>query len=118
MDRPSDHDLLIAHSVKIDALCALTKSIDKKLGTFADKLDLRCVTTHATLSETHREIFDKIDTKTNDTTFRWLVGAILVIVMAFASMAGTCVVNTGINSRAILHMEKSITSLEQDNAGL
>lgn len=93
----SDHDLLIAHSVKIDSLCALMKGIDEKF----DKLNVSD-------TDTHKEIFVKIDRKTEDATFRWLIGLLIIIMMAFASMAGTCLVKSGINDEAIQRIEKAI----------
>lgn len=88
----SDHDLLIRHSVKIDNVCksviGLGNKFDKfsdKVDKFSDKVDKRC-------ERRQVEIYDKIDVGSEDKmdrdTFKWLMGFMILIIMAIVSAIG------------------------------
>ena len=110
MTAPSDHDLLIGHSIKIDALCNLVKAIDHRIGDYTDKLDERCGRTHTTISDTHKDIFDKMDAKTDGITFRWLTGLLILVMLGLAGVTSTCMMSAGTNRDAIARLEKSMES--------
>ena len=102
----TDHDLLIAHTVKIDTLCKLVRANNAQLSEFSDKLDKRCVHIHDGITETHREIFTKIDNKTDNTTFRWIVGIIVLVAITVAGVIGPNLATIYTNKKAIEQIEK------------
>lgn len=113
----TDHDLLIQHTVKIDTLCKLMRANSKQLSAFSDKLDKRCVHIHDGITDTHREIFTKIDKKTDSITFRWLIGIIILVVLTMAGVVGTDVVDVQANKKAIIQIEGDIDDMEEDLNG-
>ena len=94
-----DHDLLITHSGKIDALCNLIKEHMRKI-------DITCDRKHAAITETHKEIFTKVDKKTDSTVFRWAISLLFVSQMALFSVIGVVVLDTRANEQSIDHLEK------------
>lgn len=124
-DNMTDHDLIIAHSVKIDTLCKLVRSnnthflnfsdrFDSQLSAFSDKLDARCIHTHDSISNTHKEIFAKVDGKTDNMTFRWLVGIIVFVILALAGVVGSDYADIHANKGAIIQIESCIDDMKKE----
>lgn len=90
MTPPTDHDLIVEHSVKIDTLCGLVKD---QIG----KIELE----RSRVSETHREIFLKVDKKTDDTTFRWVAGILISVVILLFSCFGAGMMQVNDNGHDI-----------------
>lgn len=105
-DNMTDHDLLIRHTVKIDTLCKLMRANSEQLSAVSDKLDKRCVHIHDGITDTLREIFTKMDNKTDDTTFRWVIGIIVLIAITVAGVIGPNLATIHTNKKAIEQIEK------------
>lgn len=112
-DNPSDHELLIEHSVKIDHLCALIKKVDKTIERYTEKLDTRCAFTGSAIASTHKEIFEKVDKKMDSATFRWMIGLLVLGMITVAGIAGSALTNSYVNHDAVLRLEDILTAGEE-----
>lgn len=129
-DNMTDHDLLIAHTVKIDTLCKLVRSNNKQFATFSDrferqletyatKLDQRCVHIHDGITDTHKEIFAKVDKKVDGTTFRWVVGIIVLVILSMVGVIGNDLVNSRAGGKPAAPIEYKINDMRgAPHAGL
>lgn len=83
----SDHDLLIQVVTQNSTLC-------KKFDKHTEKI-----------TDTHKEIFKKVDQKVDGRTFRWITGIIIGVILIVASLAGTNALNIVSNTAKIVHIE-------------
>jgi hypothetical protein len=85
LEKNSDHDLLIRHSVKIDSMFNLVTDLGNKFDQFAGRVDKRC-------ERRQTEIYTKIEDSSGDNmdrdTFKWLMGFVILIIMAMVSAIG------------------------------
>jgi len=95
----ADHDLLITHSGKIDALCRLIKS-------HISKIDNDCDARHGGISSTHKEMFGKIDTKTDIRIFMWIIGLLFTSQMIVCGIVGGLMLDGRQNTQSIEHLEQ------------
>jgi len=115
LENLSDHDLLVAHSVKIDNICKMIRENNNKLDTYIDKIDHRCETTH-----------DRIDVQIDNTiskgTIKWGVGIIFVVFVSIISVIGVNQVLISKHTAEIKDTKEHIiiveTKLEQNRAFL
>ena len=96
---PSDHDLIIRHTVKINQLCTLVTSMDKKMDYnigkifdkidgHADKVDKKCEGRKASCELGTQSIATQLDNKLDNITFRWLFGIFTLILLTFFGIMG------------------------------
>jgi hypothetical protein len=104
----TDHELLIAHSIKIDNLCTLMNKIDQTLTSLFEKQGNTCVLNHNSVGKVHKEIFEKVDKKIDTALFVWVVGIIVVVAVTIAGVASTANTKSSVNKDAIHKIEKRL----------
>jgi hypothetical protein len=104
----TDHELLIAHSIKIDHLCSLMNKIDQTLTSLFEKQGNTCVLNHNSVGKVHKEIFEKVDKKIDTALFVWVVGIIVVVAVTIAGVASTANTKSSVNKDAIHKIEKRL----------
>ncbi len=114
-DNMSDHDILVAHTIKIDSICNLIRENNNKLDAYIDKLDHRCETAH-------ERIGDQIDNTISKGTIKWGAGIIFVAFVSIISTLGLNQVLIAKHSTEIVNTKEHIiiveTELEQNRAFL
>lgn len=133
LDEMADHDLLIEHTIEIRTLCELmrgstsqiadfTRKFERQLDTYLTRMDQKCAGTHDKLTETHREIFAKVDKKTDNLTFRWIVGILVAAMLTMVGAVGAERLGINANKRDIMGIEAEIVGirglLKQNGGGI
>lgn len=104
----SERDLLISHSTNISFLCKLMTSHGKKLDNHIDKIEKQCFQKHSKIEKTQSEIYDKMDTKVDSVTFRWLNRTIIGILVVLFGVVGIGVIQSSNNKMSITQNAKEI----------
>jgi hypothetical protein len=113
LDNLSDHDLLIAHSGKIDSLCVLMRVNNGHLKEFNRNLVDRCAHNHKALAATHKEIFGKIDKKVDTGTVKWIVGVAVLLVICVAGLVGPQLAYIPAQGEAIEQLETTLEKIQE-----
>jgi hypothetical protein len=112
LDNLSDHDLLIAHSGKIDSLCVLMRVNNGHLKEFNKNLVDRCAYNHNALAATHKEIFSKIDKKIDTGTVKWIVSVAVLLLICVAGLIGPQLAYIPAQGEAIEQLEKDLEEVQ------
>ena len=70
---PEDHDLLVKHSVKLNAICASQSKSEKTIADFIDKIDKRC--------DKRKDDTQMMQEKTMRTSTFWRIVTVLVAIL-------------------------------------
>lgn len=81
----SDHDLLIGHHVKIDSLSMFVHDLGRKMENQATSINIKWDDRQQHCEE---KLTKKVDEKVDMTTFKWLMGIIIAIVIAQFAVVG------------------------------
>ena len=102
LDGMTDHDLLIAHTVKINQLCGLVTSFDKKMDIHVSKTAKHC-------DDRHEALNIRMEDKVGQTHFRWMIGILIIIMISLFGTVGITIVT----QYKVEHLLKlSVSSIE------